>query len=1455
MNRHALGSKYYIGYDLGIDYIGYCVTDEDYNILRYNKRRMIGTRLIGRVETAEKCRNYRTGRRRLARRALRINLLQGLFKAEIDKIDGKFFQKLDANGYKLEDREIQAKYSLFNDSGYTDVDYYREYPTIYHLRKALMEKGSDDVRKLYLAVHHIIKYRGNFLYKGDFGDCADIDEALARLNTAIMRYNESIIQAKVGDILNALGVIDYVDGRTKSDLNRVLSQKGTITHIQQLMSQVLTSTNSKTLYLLIGILGGKINVAYLFGENYKHIKSFSFTENYDEIVEPELLNELEEYEKSVIDALRIVYNTAMLVRLLNGTDTISDAMVKIYEQHQYELRMLKRFIKKNGSAAQYSAMFGSPRNNKNPKKCDCNYTHYIGGGRYGGNGKPDNGRFGDTCTHSEFCAYVLKMVEEIAKKKNLGNDEDMKYIKKGLKNADFMPKIVSKDNSLLPFQLNLYELKRILTIAEEKFEFLKKSDEYGSIIEKIYKLMEFNIPYYVGPVSDLHKDKGGTAWVKRKSYDNVTPWNFEEQVDLSASEKEFITRMTNKCTHLPNAPALAKNSPIYSQYIALNQLNKLKINGTPISVSDKQKIFDTIYKCKKAVTLKHIIDYYHKEHGIDEPVTVTGYLKTLKGSLSTYLTLKELLGNKIDKYPLMTEKIVFLITLHSDNRRAIENIRQEYVVEKGYLDDYEVNKLKNLDYSGWGNLSIELLRGSVAEKYGIRLKDRTDNIEKDVLDIMYETNMLLSEIVSSERFDFAQKLKQYLINSGQFNSGDITYDRVDEADCPISLKNIIWQTLLLTKELVKLMGKVPPAKIFFEDNRSAEDRGLIINSRKDVVRLLYFEAKKEAKKQGNTDFYTLISNMEKDPIYLGDDNLLRSDKNYLYLLQLGRCVYSGDEINLKYGTYDIDHIIPQCLKKDDSLDNRVLSRKDINARKADKYPLPSECRNVEARRLWDNLNRLKLMSDEKYSRLIRMNQLSDDEITKSISHELIETTQAATILKDLCRRWLEYKFTDTQKPEIIFNKLCNVTDFKNDYSLIHSRAIGDYHHALDAYYSIVVGNVLYEKFRHYRGKIKGASRNPKEYKISIFRKAFKKPVYSVRTKRCIWNYNTINVVRKAAESTDYQVSAKVKEGKGKLYDETLYKPKDGVMYPRKETYPYNIKQNGVYKYGGYKGSGTAYFIVVDSESKKGRMRTIEAVPIYYANKIRVGKIGIIDFLRENVGLINPEIAKIKGMNNPIIRINSLIKYDGVLMRIRGASGNALTFVNAMQLYAEPWVNRYIKELSVISDKCKTYFKDEEAACQMLIEENIERQNRRNNVHTDIVILTKEDNLSIYDFIQDKLNGIYGKIPGRISLIQTLKNAREIFISKSLYEQIKILLKLLSAFDTTSAYVDTSNLAGKYVDADGEICEIKVSAHQGKIQVNKNITSNKVTLINQSVSGLREKEVLLNKPSECESTPL
>lgn len=53
--------------------------------------------------------------------------------------------------------------ALFGDSK-SDRDFYQKYPTIYHLRQALTNDGQKhDLREVYLAIHHLTKYRGHFL--------------------------------------------------------------------------------------------------------------------------------------------------------------------------------------------------------------------------------------------------------------------------------------------------------------------------------------------------------------------------------------------------------------------------------------------------------------------------------------------------------------------------------------------------------------------------------------------------------------------------------------------------------------------------------------------------------------------------------------------------------------------------------------------------------------------------------------------------------------------------------------------------------------------------------------------------------------------------------------------------------------------------------------------------------------------------------------------------------------------------------------------------------------------------------------------------------------------------------------------------------------------------------------------------------------------------------------------
>ena len=173
--------EWYLGLDVGSASVGWAATDSNYNLLRKNKKRLWGTRLFEEATTAADRRVYRAGRRRLARRKWRINLLEELFIKEVSKKDSNFFLRLKESKYRFEDKSLMNDYILFNDKDYTDKDYYKEYPTIYHLRSSLMTEKNPDIRKVYLAIHSILKNRGHFLLQGQSFSDSNIDSVIKEL--------------------------------------------------------------------------------------------------------------------------------------------------------------------------------------------------------------------------------------------------------------------------------------------------------------------------------------------------------------------------------------------------------------------------------------------------------------------------------------------------------------------------------------------------------------------------------------------------------------------------------------------------------------------------------------------------------------------------------------------------------------------------------------------------------------------------------------------------------------------------------------------------------------------------------------------------------------------------------------------------------------------------------------------------------------------------------------------------------------------------------------------------------------------------------------------------------------------------------------------------------------------------------------------------------------------------
>ena len=334
------------------------------------------------------------------------------------------------------------------------------------------------------------------------------------------------------------------------------------------------------------------------------------------------------------------------------------------------------------------------------------------------------------------------------------------------------------------------------------------------------------------------------------------------------------------------------------------------------------------------------------------------------------------------------------------------------------------------------------------------------------------------------------------------------------------------------------------------------------DSRKKQLEALYKVAKKDAKE------------LEKEIVDLNFDTLnerlssvepskLKAKKLYLYYTQLGRCMYTGEKIELNElntNKYDIDHIYPQSKVKDDSFTNTVLVKRESNAAKTDRYPLGSDIQTPSNRRFWKFLKDKGLITVEKYNRLVRTEEFSDEELTGFIARQLVETSQSvkavANILGEL-----------NQETSICYSKAENVSSFRqnfgkikdgnrksdNNEQLIKVREINDYHHAKDAYLNVVVGNVYDTKFTRNVFNFIKDKKDGRKYSLN---NVFYEDVSNTNT--VAWEMNkTVHQVEKVMNNNNILVTRRTSEQKGGLFDATVYKAKvaakakEGVYYPLK----------------------------------------------------------------------------------------------------------------------------------------------------------------------------------------------------------------------------------------------------------------------------------------------------------------
>lgn len=1156
---------YSIGLDIGTNSVGWAVITDDYKVpskkmkvlgntsKKYVKKNLLGALLFESGITAEGRRLKRTARRRYTRRRNRILYLQEIFSTEMTKIDESFFQRLD-DSFLVPDDKRDSKYPIFGNL-VKEKSYHEEFPTIYHLRKYLADSSKKaDLRLVYLALAHMIKYRGHFLIEGEFNS----------KNNDIQKNFQDFL-----DTYNAIFESDLSLANSKQ-LEEIVKDKISKSAKKDRILKLFPGEKNSGIFseFLKLIVGNQADFKKYFNLDEKAPLHFS-KESYDEDLET-LLGYIGDYYSDVFFKAKKLYDAILLSGILtvtdNGTEApLSSAMIMRYKEHEEDLALLKAYIK-NISLETYNEVFKDDTKN--------GYAGYIDG----------------KTSQEDFYVHLKKLLAGL---------EGADYFLEKIDREDFLRKQRTFDNGSIPYQIHLQEMRAILNKQAKFYPFLTKNKE------RIEKILTFRIPYYVGPLARGNSD---FAWSIRKRNEKITPWNFEDIIDKESSAEAFINRMTSFDLYLPEEKVLPKHSLLYETFTVYNELTKVRFIAESMRdyqfLDSKQKkdIVRLYFKNKRKVTDKDIIEYLHAIDGYDG-IELKGIEKQFNSSLSTYHDLLNIINDKefLDdsSNEAIIEEIIHTLTIFEDR----EMIKQRLSKFENIFDKSVLKKLSRRHYTGWGKLSAKLINGIRDEKSGNTILDYL--IDDGV------SNRNFMQLIHDDALSFKKKIKKAQIIGDKDNIKQV----VQALPGSPAIKKGILQSIKIVDELVKVMGRRPESIVVEMARENQYTNQGKSNSQQRLKRL------EESLKELGSKILK-----ENIPAKLSkiDNNALQNDRLYLYYLQNGKDMYTGEELDIdRLSNYDIDHIIPQAFLKDNSIDNKVLVSSASNRGKSDDVPSLEVVKKRKT--LWYQLLKSKLISQRKYDNLTKAERggLSPEDKAGFIQRQLVETRQITKHVAHLLDERFNNKKDEDNKTlrtvKIITLKSSLVSQFRKDFELYKVREINDFHHAHDAYLNAVVASALLKKypklepefvygdFPKYNSFRERKSATEKVYFYSNIMNIFKKsisladgtvierPLIEVNeeTGESVWNKESdLATVRRVLSYPQVNVVKKVEVQSGGFSKESVQPHGNSdKLIPRKtKKMIWDTK-----KYGGFDSPIVAYSVLVMAEREKGKSKKLKPV--------------------------------------------------------------------------------------------------------------------------------------------------------------------------------------------------------------------------------------------------------------------
>lgn len=1120
--------QYSIGLDIGVGSVGWVCLTPDYKVLKYNNRYAMGVHEFESAKVAADRRIQRGTRRRYNRRKKRLQLLQSLFQGHMSQHPDFFHTETTKHFWKndnrFENRTLSETLKAMNVNP-------KQFPTQYHLRNYLMiSKEKEDLRLIYLALHHLVKYRGHFLNEHMKWNATSEELDLTSLLSELLEEYAN---------LNGLNYLSPTRDELETIKNTLLDNQKTRSDRNNILKQTLTKEFEPVFKLALG-LDSAAEKLFSQSTNVGIYKELKLKINLSSEELESQLSLLEEQEVQFLERFQIFYQQLMLQHILGDASTVAQAKVRAYEEFELQLKQLKQIIDKYCGEKEYRAMFITSKRNQKAFREKPDYGLLCLWDRYLKHKKSEE----------TFFKKVKSLLEGALKKAKSEDEAVIKELLVFLENNQLLLKQRSSHNAAIPYQNNVFEAQQIIKKQQLHYPFM--TDEW---LEKVIQIISFRIPYYIGPLG-----KSEFSWMEKVKAVNVTPWNFDEVVDKASSAEGFIQRMTNKCTYLENEKVLPKHSLLYEMFELLNELNSIQIrskNEQPnkkfrLDVDTKQWVIENIFKKYKNVSHAKFLSElkkYPKYEELDlEGKQIFGTQKEDRfiSNLQSHIQFEELISQHGEE---VAEEVIYYLTVFNEKSIIVDKLTQKFPS----MDDQQIEKYSKLTLSGWGRLSFKLLNSLIVTD-SLTVIEYMKKFAVNFMEVQSQTN--LKAVIANHRP--VKEVKK------------ITYKDIQQLAGSPALKRSIWRAVKIVEELTAIFGE--PTNIMVEVAREVQK-----STKPKSNKQLWDELGKSWKDEEWKKFHKEHANYPIDRY--------RDKRLWLYLTQHGKCLYTGEQLDVKQlHTYHVDHIYPRSFVVDNSIDNLALVKYDSNMFKSDtKTPLQliPDNQKYEMISWWESLQNRRLISAKKFQRLMKQ-QFDDSDKEAFFSRQLVETRQIIVNVKDL----LQERFANTT---IHLVKAGIVSKFRSSLSIPKNRNYNNKHHAVDAFLTTILIQFIEQQYgtnflnfsfkqKERQNKWKEVNRQAqKKEDFFVFNQFKQQQITSTLSNRMV---DAVKYVQEIVYELPWQTTKKTGSSEGMFYDATIYSPK--IQTP---TYTSSKVDRFVHK--DIK-TATSYCVKYTSMNKKGK---------------------------------------------------------------------------------------------------------------------------------------------------------------------------------------------------------------------------------------------------------------------------